>query len=350
MSQLAFPYPPPMPAPEMSPMFKNSEEIQEEIPSIAPAMRPESLTDYVGQEELKRQLQVALIAAKGRGEAMDHTLFSGPPGLGKTTLAHIIANELEVDLVTTSGPVLEKAGDLASILTQLKPRDVLFIDEIHRIAPHIEEVLYPAMEDYKIDLLIGDSEQSKAISIPVAPFTLVGATTLAGNLSGPLRDRFGLMGRMEYYTIDELAMIIQRNAVLLELNIGLEASRQLALCSRSTPRIANRFLRRLRDFFEVEYTEASEVTPEILRAVLDALGISKEGLDALDRRYLTTLHSDFNSGPVGVVTLSMSLGEAANTLEEAVEPFLIQMGLLKRTPRGRSLTESGIEWVEAHSD
>lgn len=302
------------------------------------ALRPTSLSEYVGQEALRKQLSVYLASAKQRQAALDHVLLFGPPGLGKTTLSQIIAAELGVTLRTTAGPVLEKPGDLAALLTQLQPNDVLFIDEIHRLSPVVEEVLYPAMEDYKLDIVVGQGDQSRAITVPLPPFTLVGATTRAGSLTGPLRDRFGITGRLEFYTDAELALIVNRSASLLGLNLDPAAAMELARRSRGTPRIANRMLRRVRDF-AIVHGGPGPVAAAVVDEALRMLGIDHAGLDAQDRTMLLAMRDKFKGGPVGLETLCASVGESADTLEYAIEPYLLQQGFIQRTPRGRMLTD-----------
>lgn len=306
--------------------------------SIDRALRPTSLSEYVGQEALRKQLAVYLASAKQRQAALDHVLLFGPPGLGKTTLSQIIAAELGVTLRTTSGPVLERPGDLAALLTQLQPNDVLFIDEIHRLSPVVEEVLYPAMEDYKLDIVVGQGDQSRAITVPLPPFTLVGATTRAGSLTGPLRDRFGITGRLEFYTDAELALIVNRSATLLGLTLDPAAAMELARRSRGTPRIANRMLRRVRDF-AIVHGGPGPVSAAVVDEALRMLGIDHAGLDAQDRTMLLAMRDKFKGGPVGLETLCASVGESADTLEYAIEPYLLQQGFIQRTPRGRMLTE-----------
>jgi Holliday junction DNA helicase RuvB len=300
------------------------------------AIRPKRLADYVGQESVKSQLDIFVSAARGRGEALDHVLIFGPPGLGKTTLAHILAAELGVNLRQTSGPVLERPGDLAAILTNLQPRDLLFVDEIHRLSPVVEEVLYPAMEDYQLDILIGEGPAARSIKLSLPPFTLVGATTRAGLLTSPLRDRFGIVQRLEFYTTDELQHIVTRSAGILGVAIEPGGARRIAQRSRGTPRIANRLLRRVRDFAQVR--ASGHIDDAVADAALDLLDVDREGLDQLDRRMLLTIMEKFDGGPVGIDSLAAAIGEERGTLEDVVEPFLIQQGLLMRTARGRVAT------------
>ena len=300
-------------------------------------IRPESLDEYVGQDEIKENLRVFIKAAKMRNEPLDHVLLYGPPGLGKTTLAHIIANELGSTLRTASGPSIEKAGDLAAILSNLEPGDVLFIDEIHRMPSFIEEILYPAMEDFEIDLVIGTDGKSKSIKINLPPFTLVGATTRAGDLSSPLRDRFGIVSKLEYYTFEELKNIVKRSGKVFDIEIQDDAALELAKRSRKTPRVANRLFRRVRDFALVEGTGIIDI--DITNNALKRLHVDNSGLDSIDREYLTSLIEKFNGGPVGVETISTSIGEEVTTVEDVVEPYLLQEGFIKRTRSGRIATE-----------
>jgi len=302
------------------------------------AIRPKKLADYVGQEQVKAQLEIFVKAAVNRGEALDHALIFGPPGLGKTTLANIIANELGVNLRQTSGPVLERPGDLAALLTNLQPRDVLFIDEIHRLSPVVEEVLYPAMEDFQLDIMIGEGPAARSIKLALQPFTLVGATTRAGLLTSPLRDRFGIVQRLEFYTTPELERIVTRSAGILGVPIDADGAGRIAQRSRGTPRIANRLLRRVRDYAEVKAD--GRIVEATARAALDLLEVDPQGFDALDRKLLSTIIEKFDGGPVGIESLSAAVGEERGTLEDVIEPFLIQQGFLMRTARGRMATRN----------
>ncbi len=300
-------------------------------------LRPKTLQEYVGQTKAKRNLQVFIEAARKRQESLDHVLFFGPPGLGKTTLANIVAQEMGVAIKSTSGPVIEKAGDLAAVLTNLEEGDVLFIDEIHRLSPVVEEILYPAMEDYQLDLMIGQGPSARSIKLDIPRFTLVGATTRAGLLSSPLRDRFGVISRLEFYTDQELTQIVKRSARILDLSIDAEGAAEIARRSRGTPRIVNRLLRRVRDFAEVE--EDGLITKEVADRSLARLEVDSNGLDYMDRLLLTTIIDKFKGGPVGLDTLAAAIGEERDTIEEVIEPFLLQQGFLHRTPRGRVATE-----------
>jgi Holliday junction DNA helicase RuvB len=303
------------------------------------ALRPTRLDDFIGQESLRANLKIFVEAARGRGDALDHVLLAGPPGLGKTTLAQIVAREMGVGFRATSGPVIQRAGDLAAILTNLQPRDVLFIDEIHRLQPAIEEILYPAMEDFQLDLIIGEGPAARSVRIDLPPFTLVGATTRAGLLATPLRDRFGIPLRLEFYTPAELERIVRRGAALLDMALQDEGAAEIARRSRGTPRIAGRLLRRVRDFASVAGT--APITRPAADAALTRLDVDARGLDAMDRKYLRRIAEHHAGGPVGVETLAAALAEQRDTLEEVVEPFLIQEGFLLRTPRGRMLGERG---------
>ena len=300
------------------------------------ALRPKALTEYVGQAKAREQLEIFIGAAKQRGEALDHVLLFGPPGLGKTTLSHIIANELGVNMRQTSGPVLEKPKDLAALLTNLEPNDVLFIDEIHRLSPVVEEILYPALEDYKIDIMSGEGPAARSIKLDLQPFTLVGATTRAGMLTNPLRDRFGIVARLEFYTPDELVKIVTRSAGLLKVPIDVEGATQLARRSRGTPRIANRLLRRVRDYAQVK--GQGLITEDIANQALKMLDVDPQGFDVMDRKLLEAVVHRFDGGPVGLDNIAASIGEERDTIEDVIEPYLIQQGFLQRTPRGRVAT------------
>lgn len=301
------------------------------------AIRPVYLKDYVGQQEVKQQMDIFINAARNRKEALDHTLVFGPPGLGKTTLAHIIAHELDVAIKSTSGPVMEKAGDLAAMLTNLESGDVLFIDEIHRLNPAIEEILYPAMEDYQLDIMIGEGPAARSIKLDLPPFTLVGATTRAGLLTSPLRDRFGIIQRLEFYSIEELSSIVERSAEILGTTIDAAGANEIARRSRGTPRIANRLLRRVRDYSEVK--EDGTVNLDSASKALDMLSIDKNGFDHMDRRLLMTMIEKFDGGPVGIDSLAAAISEERDTIEDVLEPYLIQQGFIMRTPRGRMVTQ-----------
>ncbi len=320
----------------------DAEEKQEDV--FEKNIRPQSLDEYVGQKEIKENLRVFIKAALMREEPLDHVLLYGPPGLGKTTLAHIIANELGTNLKTASGPSIEKTGDLAAVLSTLEPGDVLFIDEIHRMPKFIEEVLYPAMEDFEIDLVIGETGKSRNIKIDLPPFTLVGATTRAGDISSPLRDRFGIISKLEYYKLEELESIIKRTSKVLDMPIETEAARELSGRCRKTPRIANRLFKRVRDFALVEGD--STINHSLTIKSLERLKVDEFGLDAIDIEYLTSLITKFNGGPVGVETISTSIGEEVSTIEDVVEPFLLQEGFIKRTQRGRMATEKAYDHLK----
>lgn len=317
-----------------------NQETEDDI-YIQPSVRPTQIHEYIGQKAVREQLQLSMDAAKMRGEQLDHVLLYGPPGLGKTTLSNIVAQEMGVTLRQTSGPILEKAGDLAAILTRLEPHDVLFIDEIHRLSPIVEEVLYPAMEDFQIDILIGEGPAAQSVKIDIPPFTLVGATTRAGLLTSPLRDRFGLVQRLEFYSDEELTQIVTRSANILGMYSELTGSQEVARRSRGTPRIANRLLRRVRDFAQVRGDGI--ITSKIADAALTLLEVDPLGLDKMDTRYLENLIDKFDGGPVGIDSLATALGEERGTIEDVIEPFLVQQGFLVRSPRGRIASRRAYE-------
>ncbi len=300
-------------------------------------LRPKRLVDYLGQQSIHEQMEIFIGAAKKRNESLDHVLIFGPPGLGKTTLAHIIANEMGVNMRQTAGPVLERQGDLAALLTNLEPNDVLFIDEIHRLSPVVEEVLYPAMEDYQIDIMIGEGPAARAIKLDVPPFTLVGATTRAGLLTSPLRDRFGIVQRLEFYSTNELSSIVKRSAKILEVNIDDSGAKEIAIRSRGTPRIANRLLRRVRDYVEIKAD--GKIVAELSNKALDMLNVDIHGFDMMDRKLLLTIIQKFDGGPVGLNNLAAAICEERDTIEDVLEPFLIQQGFLMRTAKGRTATK-----------
>jgi Holliday junction DNA helicase RuvB len=305
--------------------------------TVEASLRPSTLDMFIGQEDIKRNLKIFIEAAKGRSEALDHVLFHGSPGLGKTTLAHIIANELDVNIKTTSGPVLDRPGDLAAILTSLEPRDVLFVDEIHRLNHVVEEILYPALEDFKLDIIIGQGPSARTVKLSIPPFTLIGATTRTGLLTPPLRDRFGVISRLEFYKPEELEQIVSRTSTLLDIRLDKEGALEIATRSRGTPRIANRLLKRVRDYAQIEAEGA--ITHSVAEKALDILEVDSNGLDKMDRQIMLTIIEKFDGGPIGVDTLSAALCEEKDTLEEVYEPFLIQSGYINRTPKGRVATK-----------
>lgn len=310
---------------------------QQQTDPIDKALRPKQLQDYIGQDSVREQMEIFIQAAKGRGEPLDHVLIFGPPGLGKTTLANIIANELKVNLKQTSGPVLERPGDVAALLTNMQAGDVLFIDEIHRLSPVVEEVLYPAMEDYQIDIMIGEGPAARSIKLDLPPFTLIGATTRAGLLTSPLRDRFGIVQRLEFYQTKDLTNIVSRSAQILNVSIDQLGCEEIARRSRGTPRIANRLLRRVRDYAEVKAN--GQVSPIIVRNALDFLKVDSQGFDMMDQKLLLALMEKFSGGPVGLESLAAFINEEKGTIEDVIEPFLIQQGFMLRTPRGRMATK-----------
>ncbi|GLR75293.1 Holliday junction branch migration DNA helicase RuvB [Aliivibrio sifiae] len=313
-----------------NPVFREEEVIDR-------AIRPKKLEDYRGQDHVRSQMEIFIKAAQMRNEPLDHLLIFGPPGLGKTTLANIVANEMEVNIRTTSGPVLEKAGDLAALLTNLEENDILFIDEIHRLSPVVEEILYPAMEDYQLDIMIGEGPAARSIKIDLPPFTLIGATTRAGSLTSPLRDRFGIVQRLEYYNVDDLKYIVQRSADCLDLSMESEGALEVARRARGTPRIANRLLRRVRDYADV--MSDSHISSDIADKALNMLDVDVRGFDYMDRKLLLAIMEKFDGGPVGLDNIAAAIGEERDTIEDVIEPYLIQQGYLQRTPRGRIVSD-----------
>ena len=318
-----------------------STEIGDKEESIDRMLRPKDLTEYVGQQPVKEQMDIFISAAKNREESLDHVLIFGPPGLGKTTLAHVIANELDVNLKHTSGPALERPGDLAAILTNLEERDVLFVDEIHRLSPVVEEVLYPALEDYQLDIVIGEGPSARSIRLDLTPFTLIGATTRAGSLTSPLRDRFGISQRLEFYNFEELNTIVKRSAGILKIDIDNKGAQQIASRARGTPRIANRLLRRARDFAEVK--AGGNIDEQVAADAMELMKVDENGFDLLDRKFLLVIIERFGGGPVGIDAIAAAIGEERGTLEDVIEPFLIQRGFLLRTPRGRTASFQAYE-------
>ena len=318
-----------------------STEVGDREESIDRMLRPKDLTEYVGQQPVKEQMDIFIRAAKNRGESLDHVLIFGPPGLGKTTLAHVIANELGVNLKHTSGPALERPGDLAAILTNLEERDVLFVDEIHRLSPVVEEVLYPALEDYQLDIVIGEGPSARSIRLDLTPFTLIGATTRAGSLTSPLRDRFGISQRLEFYNFEELNTIVKRSAGILKIDIDHIGAQQIASRARGTPRIANRLLRRARDFAEVKAD--GSIDQQVAADAMELMKVDENGFDLLDRKFLLVIIERFGGGPVGIDAIAAAIGEERGTLEDVIEPFLIQRGFLLRTPRGRTASFQAYE-------